>query len=212
MKLFLDSANLDEIRAAVAHGSIDGITTNPVLLARERVVLEEFLPVACGLVAGPVSAPVRSEECDAIVREGRELAKLHDGVAVKIGIDLEGLRAIAKLHAEGIRTHATLCCSANQALLAARAGADFVSPLVGRVDAAGGKGLELVSQIIDIYDNYDFDTQILVASLRTPSDILESARLGADGITAPRALLEELARHPLSESVQAEFRAEWKRI
>jgi transaldolase len=212
MKLFLDSANLDEIRAAVAAGLVDGITTNPTLLAREHVVLEEFLPQVCELVAGPVSAPVRGTDADEIVREGRALAKLHDGVTVKIGIDLEGLRAVAKLHAEGIRTHATLCCSAHQALLAARAGADFVSPLVGRVNAAGGNGLELVSQIIDIYDNYEFDTQILVASLRSPSDVIESARLGADGITAPKALLEELARHPLSDSIQLEFRESWKQI
>jgi transaldolase len=211
MKLFLDSANLDEIRALAARGSLDGLTTNPGLIARERVVLEEFVPAACALVQGPVSVPVRATEAEAIVLEGRTLAKLHDDVVVKIGIDPEGLQAIAKLHSEGIRTHATLCCSGSQALLAARAGAYFVSPLLGRLEDLGVPALDLVAQMIEIYDNYEFDTQIMVASVRSVWHVQESARLGADAATLPRALLDGLARHPLTESLQERFQADWKR-
>lgn len=211
MKLFLDSANLDEIRATLATSVIDGLTTNPSLLARERVTREEFVPAACALVQGPVSVPVRALEAEAIVHEGRSLAKLHDDVVVKIGIDPEGLRAIAKLQSEGIRTHATLCCTSAQALLAARAGAYYVSPLLGRLEDLGLPALELVAQMIEIYDNYDFDTQIMVASLRSVWHVQEAARLGADAATLPRPLLEGLARHPLTASLQERFQAEWKR-
>ncbi len=211
MKIFLDSANLDEIQRASAAGLIDGLTTNPSLLARARVVREEFVPAACALVQGPVSVPVRATEADAIVLEGRTLAKLHDDVVVKIGIDAEGLRAIAKLQSEGIRTHATLCCSAAQALLAARAGAHFVSPLLGRLEDLGLPALDLVAEIIEIYDNYEFDTQIMVASLRSVWHVQESARLGADAATMPLGLLQDLARHPLTASLQERFQAEWKR-
>lgn len=211
MKLFLDSANLAEIRAVAATGLIEGLTTNPGLLAREGVRRSEFVPAACALVPGPVSVPVRANEAEAIVQEGRKLAKLHDAVVVKIGVDGEGLRAIAKLQSEGIRTHATLCCSPAQALLAARAGAYFVSPLLGRLEDLGEPALELVASIIEIYDNYEFDTQIMVASLRSVLHVQESARLGVDAATVSRPLLEALARHPLTESLQESFRAEWKR-
>jgi len=211
MKLFLDSANLDEIRAVAATGLIEGLTTNPTLLARERVRREEFVPAACALVQGPVSVPVRSLEAEAIVQEGRTLAKLHDAVVVKIGIDPQGLRAIAKLQSEGIRTHATLCCSSAQALLAARAGAHFVSPLLGRLEDLGEPALDLVAQIIEIYDNYEFDTQIMVASVRSVWHVQEAARLGADAATLPGPLLDGLARHPLTVSLQERFQAEWKR-
>jgi transaldolase len=210
LKLFLDSADLAEVRAAAP--DIDGITMNPALLARARVAVEEFVPQAAALVRGTVSVPVRATECDAIVREGRSLAKLHDAVAVKIGIDPEGVRAIARLHSEGIRTHATLCCSANQALVAARAGADWVSPLLGRLDAIGASGLELLAQVIEIYDQYDFDTQIMVASLRSPADVQEVARLGADAITAGWRILDVLARHPLTDSMQRDFQADWNKL
>jgi transaldolase len=211
MKLFLDSANLGEIRAVLDAASIDGLTTNPTLIAREAVVLEEFVPAACALVQGPVSVPVRSTTADEMVLEGRTLAALHDDVVVKIGIDPAGLRAMAKLHSEGIRTHATLCSSAAQALLAARAGAYFVSPLLGRLEDCGVPALDLVAQIIEIYDNYEFDTQIMVASVRSVWHVQEVARLGADAATLPRALLDALARHPLTDSLQERFQADWKR-
>jgi transaldolase len=211
MKIFLDSANLDEIRAATASGVIDGLTMNPALLARERVVREELVPAVCALVQGPVSVPVRATETEAMVVEGRALAKLHDDVVVKIGIDAPGLQAIAKLQSEGIRTHATLCCSSAQALLAARAGAFFVSPLLGRLEDLGVPALQLVAEIIEIYDNYEFDTQIMVASLRSVWHVQEAARLGADAATMPRALLGALAEHPLTASLQERFQADWKR-
>jgi transaldolase len=211
MKLFLDSANLGEIRAVLDAASIDGLTTNPTLIAREAVVLEEFVPAACALVQGPVSVPVRSTTADEMVLEGRTLAALHDDVVVKIGIDPAGLRAMTKLHSEGIRTHATLCSSAAQALLAARAGAYFVSPLLGRLEDCGVAALDLVAQIIEIYDNYEFDTQIMVASVRSVWHVQEAARLGADAATLPRALLDALARHPLTDILQERFQADWKR-
>jgi transaldolase len=212
MKIFLDSADLDEIRAAVATGLVDGLTTNPSLLARSAVSLPEFLPVACELVGGPVSAPVRAADSDGIVREGRALARLHPAVVVKIPIHSEGLRAIARLHGEGVRTHATLCCAAVQALLAARSGADYVSPLLGRVEEAGESGLDLIAQIIEIYDNYEFDTRIVVASLRSARQVQECARLGADAVTIPKRVLDELVRHPITERLDEAFRADWERL
>jgi transaldolase len=210
MKIFLDSANLDEIRSAVAAGSIDGLTTNPSLLAREHVDLDSFLAAVCEIVPGPVSAPVRATDPEAIVSEARTLARRHDRLIAKIPITTAGLQAMARLHGEGIRTHATLCCSAAQALLAARAGAHFVSPLVGRLEEHGEAGLEIVSQIVDIYDNYDYDTQIVVASIKKPQHVLEAARLGADGVTVPKRLLDELVRHPLTDSIQRAFLADWE--
>lgn len=210
MKIFLDSADLDEIRTAAAAGAIDGLTTNPSLLARAHADLESFLGAACEVVQGPVSAPVRATEPDAIVAEARALARRHERLVAKIPITGSGLQAMARLRSEGIRTHATLCCSAAQALLAARAGAYFVSPLVGRLEEHGEAGLEIVSQIVDIYDNYEYDTQIIVASVKKPLHVLESARLGADGVTLPKRILDELVRHPLTDSIQRAFLADWE--
>jgi transaldolase len=210
MKIFLDSAHVDEVRAAVAAGAIDGLTTNPTLLARAQVDLEGFLDAVCEIVPGPVSAPVRATEPEAIVTEARALARRHDRLVAKIPITQAGVQAMARLRSEGIRTHATLCCSAAQALLAARAGAHFVSPLVGRLEEHGDAGLEIVSQIVDIYDNYDYDTQIIVASVKKIEHVLESARLGADGVTLPKRILDELVRHPLTDSIQRAFLADWE--
>ena len=212
MKIFLDSADLDEIRDAVAAGLVDGLTTNPSLLARARVEPGKFLAAVCRLVPGPISFPVRGVEAEEMVLEGRALAGVDDRVVVKIPITPAGLRAIARLHGEGVRTHATLCCSATQALLAARSGADFVSPLVGRLEERGEPGLELVSQMVDIYDNYEYDTQIIAASIRKPQQVQEVARLGADGVTVPKSVLDALARHPLTDSLQEAFLADWKRL
>ncbi len=212
MKLLLDSANLDEVRAALALGFLDGVTTNPSLLASAGARLDEFIAGACALVDGPVCVPARGVETDAIVAEGRRLAGLHDHVVVKIPIHPSGLRALAKLHSEGVRTHATLCCTANQALLAARCGADFVSPLVARIEETGAKGFEVVSQILEIYDQFDFDTQVMVASVRTPAQVQEAAVLGADACTMSLAVLRQLVHHPLTESLNERFLADWDRV
>jgi len=212
VKLLLDSADLEEVRAARALGILDGVTTNPGLLARAGVRLDDFLTEACPLVDGPICVPARGSETDAIVAEGRRLAGLHDHVVVKIPIHASGLRALAKLHSEGVRTHATLCCTANQALLAARCGADFVSPLVARLEETGAKGFEVVSQILQIYDQFDFDTQVMVASIRTPDQVQESAVLGADACTMPLAVLRQLVQHPLTESLNDRFLADWDRV
>jgi transaldolase len=211
MKLFIDSADVDEIRAAAALGVVDGVTTNPALLARRKVRLLDLLPEICALVDGPVSAPARGVETEALVAEGRLLAKVHDNVVIKIPIHADGLRAMSKLHSEGIRTHATLCCSAGQALLAAKSGADFVSPLVGRLDELGGAGLDLVADIIEIYDNYEFDAQIVVASVRHALHVQESALLGADACTVPWRVLQDLMRHPLADSLHSAYLADWPR-
>ena len=211
MKLFLDSATIADIEFAAAAGWIDGVTMNPALLARAGAAREQLLPRIVALVEGPVCVPARGRDADELVHDARELAKLHDAVVVKLTADATGLRALARLHSEGIRTHATLCCSVSQALLAARAGADFVSPIVGRLDESGGNGMELVSHIIDVYDNYDYDTQIMVASLRTPDQVQQSALLGADAITVGRALYEQMLVHPLTARIEDEFHAAWKR-
>ncbi|MFQ5599363.1 MAG: transaldolase family protein [Candidatus Krumholzibacteriia bacterium] len=211
MKLFIDSADLDEIRAAAALGVLDGVTTNPGLLAACDVPVAELVPEICSIVDGPVSVPVRGDNRERIVEAGRAAARLHDNVVIKVPLHGDGLGAMSRLRSEGIRTHATLCCSASQALLAARCGAWFVSPFVGRVDALGASGTELVAQIVDIYDNYEFDTQIMVASVRSVMHVQESALLGADACTMPLAVLEELVRHPLTETLHAEYLADWTR-
>jgi len=211
VRLLVDSADLDDVRAAHALGILDGVTTNPSLLARTGVRLDDFLASVCGLVSGPVCVPARGLEADAIVAEGRRLAGLHDNVVVKIPLQANGLVALAKLHSEGVRTHATLCCTANQALLAARAGADFVSPVVARLQDMGANGFEVVAQILEIYDHYDFDTQVMVASVRTPLHVQEAAVLGADACTMPLAVLRQLVEHPLTTSIQERFNADWDR-
>lgn len=211
MKLFLDSADIEDVRTAVQLGFVDGVTMNPSLLARCGVRLEDVLPQICALLDGPVSAPVRATETEAIVVEGRRWARVHDNVVVKIPIDEAGLGAMARLHSEGIRIHATLCCSTGQALLAARCGADWLSPVVGRLDESGVPGLETVSHILEIYDNYEFDTQVMVASVRSTQHVQEAARLGTDACTLSLDLLRELAHHPLSQTLKNGFLADWER-
>jgi transaldolase len=211
MKLFLDSADWNDIEPVLAASAIDGVTMNPSLLARSNADRRELVAAITARLDGPVCVPARGTDAEALVRDARELAKLHESVVVKIALDPVGLPALARLHSEGIRTHATLCCSVNQALLAARAGADWVSPIVGRLDESGASGMELVAQIIDVYDNYDYDTQIMVASLRTADQVQQSALLGADAVTVGRTLFEELVRHPLTARIQDEFQSAWKR-
>jgi transaldolase len=209
VKLFIDSADPEQVRDAVATGVVDGVTTNPKLLARSARAPAELLPELCALVRGPVSVPVRAHASDSIVEEGLALSRLHERVVVKVPVHFDGLRAISRLRSEGVRTHATLCCSPNQALLAAKCGAYFVSPFVGRSEDLGGSGLELVAQIIEILDNYEFETQVMVARVRNPVHVQESALLGADACTMSWSVLQALAHHPLTDRLDEEQRNAW---
>jgi len=211
VQLFLDSANLDEIRAAVELGYVDGVTTNPALLATQSRPLDQLVEDICALVPGPVCVPVRHERDAEIVKEARALAELHERVIVKIPIHEDGLRAMSRLHSEGIRTHATLCCSAAQALLAAKCGAYYVSPFMARLDAIGSSGAEVVEQILEIYDNYECDTRVMVASVRNTLQVQDAAILGVDGCTISWSAMRELSRHPLSDTLQEKYMADWPR-
>jgi transaldolase len=212
MKFFIDSADVNEIRAAHAMGCLDGVTTNPSLLAKVGRSLEETIKEICTIVDGPVSAECVSMESDALIKEGRELAKLHDNVVVKIPMGVPGMVATKALTAEGIRTNVTLCFSANQALLCAKAGATYVSPFVGRLDDVSQDGMELISQILEIYGNYDFNTQVLVASIRNPVHVVTAARMGADVATIPFNVLQQLASHPLTDIGIKKFLADWDKV
>jgi len=187
MRLFIDTANIEEIREFA--WLVDGVTTNPTLVAREKRPREEVVREICALVDGPISAEVASLDTEGMINEARVLARMNEKIVVKIPMGEAGVRAIAALSAEGINTNATLVFSANQALLAAKAGASYVSPFVGRIDDVGGDGIDLVAEIIEIYDNYDFETEIIVASVRHPRHVLEAALLGADIATVPYAVL-----------------------
>ena len=212
MKFFIDTANLDEIKQATQLGLIDGVTTNPTLISREGRGFRELLKEICALVDGPVSGEVVSLETDGMVREARELAKIADNIAIKIPITLEGLKAVRILSAEGIMTNVTLVFSPLQALLAAKAGATFVSPFVGRIDDVGGNGMEMVSQIVDIFNNYAFETEVLVASIRHPGHVIEAALMGADIATIPFKVLSQLVRHPLTDIGIERFLDDWKKV
>ncbi len=213
MKIFIDSANLDEIREAADMGVLDGVTTNPSLVSKEghkdfRTMLEKI----CEIVDGDISAEVISTNADEIVKEGQELAKIHDNIVVKVPLITEGLKAVRRLADEGIRTNVTLCFSPSQALLAAKAGAYIISPFVGRLDDISQDGMTLISQIITIYDNYGYDTQVLVASIRHPIHFVESAMLGADISTLPFKVIKQLAKHPLTDSGLESFLSDWKKL
>ena len=212
MKFFLDTANLKEIQEAVAFGLIDGVTTNPSLAAKEGRPFHEMIREICRIVQGPVSAEVVSLEADAMIKEGRVLAKLDDHVVVKIPMIPEGLKAIRTLAAEGVRINTTLIFSPTQALLAAKAGATYVSPFIGRLDDISQVGMELIQQIVTIFRNYDFPTQVLVASVRNPTHIVEAAMLGADVATMPYAVLQQLAKHPLTDIGLKKFLDDWAKM
>ncbi|ADU65560.1 fructose-6-phosphate aldolase [Desulfurispirillum indicum] len=212
MKFFIDTANLQEITQASAWGLIDGVTTNPSLLAKEgKQDSRELFRDICALVDGPVSAEVIALDAKGMLREARELAKIADNIVIKLPLTLEGLQATKALCSEGIMTNVTLCFSANQALLAAKAGATYISPFVGRLDDIAAGGLELVSQIRTIYDNYDFATQIIVASVRSPLHVLDSALIGADIATIPFKVLSQLVQHPLTDRGIDAFLADWQK-
>jgi transaldolase len=205
MKFFLDSANLQELRAAAAWGIIDGVTTNPSLVAKEGVPVDEQVRKICDLVDGDVSAEVISLSAKEMIVEGRRLAKIHKNVVVKIPIVAEGVKAIHALAKEGIRVNVTLCFSAAQALIAAKAGAYIVSPFVGRVDDMGLSGVEMVRDILTIYRNYAFPTQVLAASCRGPLHVIEAAKAGAHIVTLPYKVLEQMFHHPLTEKGIEQF-------
>jgi transaldolase len=209
MKLYLDTANVKEIQEAANMGGLDGITTNPSLASKEGRNFRELLLEICKLVDGPVSAEVINVEADAIVKEGRELAKVHSNVVVKCPLIPEGLKATKRLTAEGIRVNVTLCFSPTQALLAAKAGAWCVSPFIGRLDDVSSDGMELIRQIVTIYQNYDFKTQVLVASVRHPQHVVEAALVGGDICTMPFSIFQQLIKHPLTDIGLKKFLADW---
>ena len=211
MKLFIDSGNLKEIEALVPLGIIDGITTNPSLLAKEPGDFKENLKKICQMVQGPVSGEVVATDYDGMLREGRDLAKIDDHIVVKVPFGKNGIRACKTLTDEGIRVNVTLCFSAGQALLAAKVGAYFISPFVGRLDDIAAGGMHLIEQIVDIYQNYDFPTQVLVASVRGPEHVVEAGRLGADICTCPAKVIDQLFNHPLTDIGLKNFLADWEK-
>ncbi len=212
MKFFIDSADISEIREANARGWVDGVTTNPTLVAKTGKKMNEVIKEICMEVSGPVSAEVISLQADKIYAEGLQLAKIHDNVVVKIPMCEEGLVAVRKFAADGIKTNVTLVFSPLQALLVAKAGASLVSPFVGRLDDVSTNGMELISQIRTIYDNYGFETEILVASVRHPIHVLESALMAADIVTCPLKVMKQFCNHPLTESGIQQFLKDWEKV
>ena len=211
MKIFIDSANLDEIRDAAAMGVIDGVTTNPSLVAPTKRPLRDVIRDICEIVDGPISAEVVATDTDGILREGRELAKIHPNVVVKVPLLADGLKAVRVFTKEGIKTNVTLCFSPTQAMLAAKAGATYISPFIGRIDDIAGEGMELIDQIVTIYRNYGYETQVLAASIRHPVHVVQASMLGADVATIPHKVILQLLKHPLTDSGLEKFLADAKK-
>src|SRR4030095_10883270 len=210
MKFFIDTASLNEIREAASYGFADGVTTNPSLIAKEgNVDFKQHIAAICEIVQGPVSAEVTSTDVEGMVREGREYAKIAPNVVIKCPLTREGLKATRLLSNEGTKINVTLCFSAAQAILAAKAGASFISPFIGRLDDVGENGLVLLQDIVDIYRNYEWKTQVLAASIRNPIHVIEAARMGADIATMPFKVIDQLFNHPLTDKGQAQFLADW---
>ncbi|WP_428268453.1 fructose-6-phosphate aldolase [Haliangium sp.] len=212
MKFFIDTADIGEIREAAAMGLIDGVTTNPSLVAKTGRKFRDVLLEICDVVKGPVSAEVVSTTADEMMKEARELAGLRPNIVVKIPLIAEGLKAVRTCAEEGIRTNVTLCFSATQALLAAKAGATYISPFVGRVDDISSEGMQIIADILQIYRNYDFDTEVLVASVRHPVHVLDAARLGAHVATVPHKVIMQLVKHPLTDIGLERFLADWEQV
>lgn len=212
MKIFLDTANIDQIREANSWGILDGITTNPTLMAREGREYEEIVKEICSIVDGPISAEAISTASEDIVNEARKLSKIHENIVVKIPMTSEGLKAVKKLSAEDVKTNVTLVFSPNQALLAAKAGAAYVSPFIGRLDDIGHDGMELVEQIIGIYSNYGFSTEVIVASIRHPVHVFQAALLGADIATVPFGVLEKMTKHTLTDVGIERFLRDYEKL
>jgi transaldolase len=212
MKIFLDTANTEELKKGVAYGVVDGATTNPSLIAREN---KEFIPLIkeiTAIVPGPVSVEVTAKDVEGMVREAKEYAKISPNVVIKVPINLEGLQVVKQLHALDIKTNVTLIFSPSQALLAAKAGAAYVSPFVGRIDDISGDGMDLVAEIIQIFDNYALDTEIIVASIRHPLHFVQAAVMGADIATIPFSTLVKLLSHPLTDKGMAQFLKDWENV
>ncbi len=212
MKIFLDTANLDQIREASSWGILDGVTTNPTLVSKEDMKFEDLIKEICRIVQGPVSVECVSSEAEAIVKEARQHVKLADNVAVKIPICVEGLKATKILSEERIQVNTTLVFSPNQAVLAAKAGTRYVSPFIGRLDDISHPGMDLVEQIIAIYDNYGFETEVIVASIRHPLHVVEAALIGADIATIPFPVLEKMVKHPLTDIGMDKFLKDWGKV
>jgi len=209
MKFFVDTADLEDIKQLAETGLLDGVTTNPSLIAKSGQNFLELIPEICKIVDGPVSAEVASTDYETMMKEAEKLASLNDNVCVKLPLTEAGLRTCKNLSSDNIMTNVTLCFSANQALLAAKAGATFISPFVGRLDDIGVDGMDLIADIALIYNNYGFSTEILVASVRHPQHLLEAARIGADVVTLPPAVIRQLYNHPLTDKGLAAFAKDW---
>jgi len=212
MKIFIDTANLDQIAEVDSWGILDGVTTNPTLVAKENADFKVLLRKICEIVGGPVSAEAMSTKADDIVKEGKELAKIHPSIVVKVPMTEEGLKATRALAKDSIKVNMTLVFSANQALLAAKAGAAYVSPFVGRLDDMGQDGMDLVAEILDILDNYDFETEVIVASVRHPIHVTQAARMGAHIATIPYDVLKKMFKHPLTDSGIERFQKDWEKV
>lgn len=212
MKFFIDSGDIGEIREAAAMGAIDGVTTNPSLLSKGGLPTKKAIVQICELVDGPVSAEVIATDTAGILAEGHVLAKLHPNVVVKVPLIAEGMKAVQAFTKEGIRTNVTLCFSPTQAIFAAKAGATFISPFIGRLDDIADEGMDLIEKIVTIYGNYDFDTEVLVASVRHPVHVVQAAMLGADICTVPFKVITQLLKHPLTDSGLAKFLEDAKKI
>lgn len=210
MKIFIDSANIEEIRAAAETGLIDGVTTNPSLFAKEKVNFEESLKEICQIVKGPTSAEVIETSFEEMLSQGKKLAQISEHIVIKVPLTPEGLRACKELSHQGIRVNVTLCFSATQALLAAKAGATYISPFIGRLDDQGQEGMQLIEDIVEIYGNYGFQTQVLAASIRHPEHVLRSALAGADVATVPYKVFQMLFKHPLTDIGVDKFLKDWK--
>ncbi|WPZ30209.1 fructose-6-phosphate aldolase [Sulfitobacter sp. OXR-159] len=211
MKFFVDTAEIDAIAELNDLGMVDGVTTNPSLILKSGRNILEVTKEICDLVDGPVSAEVVALEADAMIAEGRKLAEIADNITIKLPLTWDGLKACKVLSGEGRMVNVTLCFSANQALIAAKAGATFISPFIGRLDDINLDGMELIQDIRTVYDNYGFETQILAASIRSPNHVLEAARIGADVMTAPPEVIKKLAAHPLTDKGLEQFMADWKK-
>ncbi len=212
MKFFIDTADVNEIREAESLGILDGVTTNPTLISRTGRPFKETIEEICSIVKGPVSAEVVSTDTEGIIKEGRELAKIADNIVVKVPLIKDGLKAVKALTSEGIKVNVTLCFSSNQALLAAKAGGTYISPFIGRLDDKGHTGMEVVDEIRTIYDNYGFETQIIVASIRNPLHVRDAALMGADIATIPFAVFNNIVKHPLTDEGLKNFLADWEKV
>jgi transaldolase len=212
MKFFIDTANIDEIKEAAALGVLDGVTTNPSLVSKEGKDFRKLLDEILKIVDGPVSAEVISTDYEGMLKEGRDLAKIHKNIVVKIPLIKEGLKACKTLTSEGIKVNVTLCFSPNQAILAAKAGATYISPFVGRLDDISTSGMDLISQIVQIYRNYNYKTEVLVASVRHPLHVVEAALIGADVCTIPFDVIKKMFNHPLTDIGLEKFLSDWKKL